>query len=416
MTVTTDDTPRRHSHRPSLWSRGEGRNEDWFDEESLTALREYMKPLKRLRLTMSIVGVVYLGVFMVTGAGAAVLDAVGLDDGWVLQLVVVVAALSLGQTILGIGPEAWVALSYDKRHGVSNQTPGLFIKDQVKDFLITLVIMSAILAVVYAAIHAFDSWWILGWAGFFLLQLLMVFLQPLVIEPRFNKFTPLEAGHLRDRIEDVIAECGTGVSDISVMDGSKRSRRGNAYVSGFGPSKRVVMFDTILDWPAERIAQVVAHEIGHYRLKHIAKRLPVVGLVTLAAFGFVAAVGDWEWMLDRLDAADLGDPAAVPLFLAAFGLAMSAMGMVMAFASRHDEREADLEALEVLVNPTEMMALWPAMVEVNKAELEKSWWRRLNASHPEPAERMQFAWDWAQLNDVPATKPAKTEVHDHHEA
>jgi Zn-dependent protease with chaperone function len=109
--------------------------------------------------------------------------------------------------------------------------------------------------------------------------------------------------------------------------------------------------------------------------------------------------------LDRL-----GEPGAAPVFLLGLGLPMALLGLVSAWWSRRNEREADLEALELLGDPTDFVGMWPALVELNKTDLEPGWWERLNASHPTPAERMQFGLDWAAMNGVPVERPAKAGV------
>ena len=139
----------------------------------------------------------------------------------------------------------------------------------------------------------------------------------------------------------------------------------------------------------------MAHEIGHYRLNHIPKTFPLSGLQMLAALAFVQYVGGSDTVLGWAGVSSLGDPAAVPVFSIALGVPMAVLGLLSAWVSRRNEREADLEALELLGDPTSFVHMWPAFVELNKADLEPGWWDKLNASHPEVAERMQFGLDWA---------------------
>ncbi len=166
----------------------------------------------------------------------------------------------------------------------------------------------------------------------------------------------------------------------------------------------------MLDFPLEQIAQVVAHEIGHYRLNHIPKVFPLAGLQMFLSLAFVQYVGGNDTVLGWAGVDDLGDPAAVPVFLLAFGIPSIALGLVSAWVSRRNEREADLEALELLGDPSSFVAMWPRFVELNKADLEPSIWERWNASHPGTAERMQFGLDWAEMNDVPAEHPGRASV------
>lgn len=409
-------TIRRDSAHPPLGARTPARNEDFFDEAQLAELRAYSRPRKRVDLVARLV------------AGAVDLVLVfGLDlgpeiDGWVdgaawpLRLVAVTAVFAVISQVLLLPADWWGTMVHDRRHGLSNQTPGLWVADQVKGLVLNVVLSGLLLVPIFWAIRTFETWWLIGGLVFLAVALFLNFVYPVLIMPRFNKFTPMEAGPLRTRIEEIAELAGTSIEGVYTMDGSKRSRRGNAFVAGFGPTKRVVVYDTMLDgpdregFPLEQIAQVVAHEIGHYRLNHIPKTFPLAGLQMLLALAFVQYVVGSDTILGWAGVDDLGDPAAAPLFLLGIGIPMAALGLVSAWVSRRNEREADLEALELLGDPTSFVAMWPSFVALNKADLEPSWWERLNASHPGVAERMQFGLDWADLNAVPARRPDKAAV------
>jgi STE24 endopeptidase len=401
---------RRDTAHPSLWTRTAFRNEDWFDEDQLEEMRTYFHPIKRIRLARSLLSSGALVAFALAGGGRWAGDLVG--GWWGFQLLAVIFFLNILMTAITTPFSAWVTLSYDKRHGLSNQTPGSFATDVVKEIVISTILETVIFVAVYAAIRSFDLWWFIGWAAFMALQVVLIFVYPILILPRFNKFTPLEPGELRERIEEVARLASTEIEGIYVMDASKRSRRGNAFVAGFGKTKRVVLFDTILEMPTESIANIVAHEIGHYRLHHTLLSLPFVGVLVFASLLFTDAVASNATLLDWVDAPSLGDAASLPLFLIAFGLAWTALGLAQAWWSRYQERAADLEALELLGNPTNFMAIWPRLVTLNKAELEPSWWARLNHGHPEVSERMAFGVRWAELNGVPAERPPRTRLDD----
>ena len=189
------------------------------------------------------------------------------------------------------------------------------------------------------------------------------------------------------------------------MDASRRSRRDNAFVAGFGPTKRVVIFDTMLEHPATTVEHVVAHEIGHYRLQHIFTSLPAALASTLIAFGLLQLLTTWDALLRVAGVDRLGDPGSLPLFLALFAVIQTGTGLLSAGLSRHHEREADLEALRLLRDPGAMVDVWKRMAPKNIADLEPTWWKRLTASHPDAAERMAFAARWGELNGVPVVPP-----------
>lgn len=392
---------RRGSVHPPLARRTPYRPEDWFSADELEEARRYARPLNRLRIVRTtLTAAVYL-VVLFTNLVPEVLDWVGVR-GWALHLLIAVFTLSLLDMVATAWISGYIQLVYDKRWGLSNQTPGRFVTDQLKDIVISTLLLTALLTPVYAAIHATDLWWILGWAAFMFVVLAVTFVYPVVIMPRFNKFTPLPEGELRTAIERVARRADTEIEGVYTMDASKRSTRGNAFVAGFGATKRVVLFDTILDYPVGTIEQIVAHEIGHYRLKHITKSVPFQGVLFLAAFAIVALLGQSEWLLEQAGVDDLGDPAGLPLFLVLFGVAWAGLNLAQSWFSRFKEREADLEALELLGKPDDFIDVWRRMAPDNKIELEPSLWVRLNHNHPEVPERMAFGKAWAQANDMAA--------------
>jgi STE24 endopeptidase len=393
----SDVAARRNSAHPPLARRTPYRPEDWFSADELAEARRYARPVNRLKIARSTLSAAVIVVLIVTKAVPRLFDHLGLR-GWALQVVVAAFVLTLLDALATAWVSGYLQLVYDKRWGLSNQTPGRFVADQVKDVLIGTALVAVLLVPVYAAIRATGLWWLWGWLAFMAVILAVTFVYPVLIMPRFNKFTPLPDGDLRSRIEAVARLADTPIEGVYTMDASKRSTRGNAFVAGFGATKRVVLFDTILDYPIATIEEIVAHEIGHYRLKHITKSVPFQGLLFLGAFVFVAVLGHWHWLLKLAGVSRLGDPAAVPLFLALFGVAWTGLNLAQAWFSRFKEREADLEALELLGRPDDFIDVWRRMAPDNKMELEPSRWTRLNNSHPEVPERMAFGRQWAEAN------------------
>lgn len=408
MTATT----RRQSAHPPLGSRTPARTEDFFDEAQLDDLRAYARPRKRVGMVARTVAIVVdlIAVFLLD-LGPEIAGWVA-GSPWPVRLVVVAAAFSLLSQAVTLPFDYWSTLVHDRRHGLSNQSGGMWALDQAKEAVLGIVLAAAILVPVYAVVRGLETWWLVGGLVFFAIQLVIAFVYPVWIMPRFNRFTPMPDGPLRTRIEEIAALADTPIEGVYTMDGSKRSRRANAFVAGFGPTKRVVVYDTMLHLPIEQIAQVVAHEMGHYRLQHIPKTFPLAGVQMLVSLAFVQYVGGNETILGWAGVSDLGDPAAVPVFVAALMVPTMVLGILSAWVSRRNEREADLEALELLGDPTAFVTLWPAFVALNKVDLEPSALERLRQSHPHPAERMQFGLDWAEMNDVPVERPEPADVPD----
>lgn len=403
-------TIRRNSAHPPLGKRTPARTEDFFEPDQLAELRAYIRPKKKVGLVAKVVTtVVDLVLIFALDLGPEIAGWVG-GAPWPVRLIVVLGVFALVSDILTLPVSWWQTMVHDKRHGMSNQSAGLWVADQLKSLLLGMVLIGVLFVPIFWAIRTFDTWWLVGGLLFLAVAIVMNFVYPVLIMPRFNKFTPMPASELRTRIEEIAALAETPIEGVYTMDGSKRSRRGNAFVAGFGPTKRVVVYDTMLSFPLEQIANVVAHEIGHYRLNHIPKRFPFAGLQMLITLAVVQVIAGNDTVLGWAGVDSLGDPAAAPMFMIAFGIPSAVLGVTSAWLSRRDEREADLEALELLGDPTSFVAMWPSMVELNKADLEPGPWEKLNASHPEVAERMQFGLDWAEANDVPVTRPERASV------
>jgi STE24 endopeptidase len=197
-------------------------------------------------------------------------------------------------------------------------------------------------------------WWLYAWLAWMAFQMLVLVLFPTVIAPLFNRFSPLPAGDARERIEQLLVRCGFRASGLFVMDGSKRSGHGNAYFTGFGRAKRVVFFDTLLTRLApEEIEAVLAHELGHFRLRHVIKRIVWSAVLSLALLALLAWLAQARWFY-----AGLGIPetavavamtrpgVALALFMLALPVFTFALAPLSAAYSRRHEFEADRFAAE----------------------------------------------------------------------
>lgn len=403
---------RRDRPHPPVGKRTPSRNDDFFDEDQLRELRAYVAPLRRnRRIRVALTTLVDLWLVFGVDIGPRVAAWVG-GQGWAVRLLVVAFVTGIPSAVISLPFSAWVELVYEKRSGMSTTTVATWVKDQFLELALGLFVIAAIFVPVYAAIHAFgDLWWLVGGAAIVVMLIALNFVFPVLIMPRFNKFTPLEPGEIRSRIEELAARQGVRIQGVFLMDASKRTSRPNAFVAGFGRTKRVVINDTICAFPLDELSQVIAHELGHYRRNHVPKSFPLTALqMPLALLAAHLVIGN-ETVLRWAGLRELGDPASFPLFGMFFlTVAFSVGGLPGRWLSRRHEREADLEALELLGDPTSFVAVWPRMVLVGKPNLEPTPWQKLGATHPEIAERMQFGLDWAAMNDVPVTRPDRHAV------
>jgi STE24 endopeptidase len=242
-----------------------------------------------------------------TVAGAiGAIDVVWQRSGWGLPwrgALVVLTVVCL-TAVIDLPFSIWRTFRIEARFGFNRTTPALFVADLAKSGLLALALGGP---VVLAALTLMDRagplWWLWAWAGWLALMLLMTWAWPAFIAPLFNKFSPLEDAQLKSRIESLLQRCGFTSQGVFVVDGSRRSSHGNAYFTGLGRHKRIVFFDTLLErLTHSEIEAVLAHELGHFKLKHVRKRL----LATMAAsFGAMALLG---WL------------AAQPGFYSAFGV------------------------------------------------------------------------------------------------
>ena len=412
MVGTQQSSTRRSGPHPSVTKRTPSRNDDFFDEAQLRQLREYVAPLRRNRRILLVLTTL-VDLWLVFGLDIGPrIDSWFSGQGWVLRLMAIALIGSLPTLLVGLPFSYWTDLVYEKRSGMSTMTIPRWIKDQFLELMLGSLVIAGMVVPLYAAIHAFGSaWWIVGGAFIVAFMAVMAFVLPVLILPRFNKFTPLEPGPVRRRIEELAELQGVTIQGVYLMDASKRTTRPNAYVAGFGKTKRVVINDTIADFPLEELSQVIAHELGHYRRNHVVKGFPMTALqMPLALLATELVIGN-DLVLGWAGVQDLGDPASFPLFgTFFFSIAFSVFGLPGRWQSRKYEREADLEALELIGDPTSFVAVWPRMVLAAKPDLEPTPWRKLQSTHPEIAERMQFGLDWAGLNGIAATRPAPQAV------
>ena len=240
------------------------------------------------------------------GGGFAWLDrttaALGLPPLW--HGVVTLVLLAVGMAALGLPFALWSTFRVEARFGFNRTTPALFALDLARSLGIGLLLGVPLLTLMLVLMAAAGQrWWLWAWGAWVAFGLAVSFLYPRLIAPLFNRFRPLEAGAVREAVERIVARCGFASEGVFVMDGSRRSSHGNAYFTGIGRHKRIVLFDTLLERLAPgEIEAVLAHELGHFRLHHVRWRL---------AAGFAAALVGF---------AVLGALATEPAFYAALGV------------------------------------------------------------------------------------------------
>lgn len=286
--------------------------------------------------------------------------------------------------------EWWSQFRLEARFGFNKSTQGLWVADKIKGAAVALIIGFPLLWALLALVRwAGQYWWIWGFALLFTFQLLMLVLYPKLILPLFNKLTPLPEGELRTRLLSLGDRTGFKAQAIQVMDGSKRSSHSNAFFTGFGRFRRIVLFDTLIaQLTTEELEAVLAHEIGHYRRGHIPKMLMFSALTQLAAFAIIAFLTRAWWFNTAFG---LPSGEAAPAFLL-FGLLSGGVTFwfspVANFFSRKHEYEADAFARDAVGGASPLIGALRKLAQKNLTNLTPhAWFSAFFYSHPTLVER-----------------------------
>ncbi|NDP42214.1 MAG: M48 family metallopeptidase [Aromatoleum sp.] len=270
--------------------------------------------------------------------------------GPLAQDLLLIVAVGVVTGLVGVPLSYWQTFVIEARFGFNKSTLRLWLTDLVKGTLVGAALGLPLAAVVLWLMRAAGPfWWLWAWAVWIGFQFLVLALYPTVIAPLFNKFSPLPAGAAREKIEALLARCGFAARGLYVMDGSRRSSHGNAFFTGFGRARRIVLFDTLLERLApDEIEAVLAHELGHYKRRHVLKRMAWMGAVSLAFLALLAWLMVSPWFYTGLGVPpQIGRPGvALILFFIALPVFTFVFGPLSSLYSRRHEFEADAFAAE----------------------------------------------------------------------
>ena len=294
-------------------------------------------------------------------------------DGWRYQLALVLA-FALISGLIELPFDYFRQFVLEARFGFNRMSPALFFTDVLKSTALSLALGLGLVWITLILMeNAGDLWWLYAWAVWCGFQMLMLVVVPLFIAPMFNNFKPLEDDSLRTRIENLMQRIGFASSGLFVMDGSRRSAHGNAYFSGFGAAKRIVFFDTLLERLApHEIEAVLAHELGHFKLKHIVKRIAVMfasSLVLLALLGYFKSQA---WFYTGLGVEPMmgasNDAMALILFALVLPVFSFLLSPLTSLSSRKHEFEADAFAAQY-TNSQDLVSALVKLYEDNASTL-----------------------------------------------
>ncbi|MFF5227129.1 M48 family metallopeptidase [Dactylosporangium sp. NPDC000521] len=361
------------------------------------AFHAALRPGIYLSIGLGLVVALLLGL---TPAGAWIVEQVSRPFGghWLARALLGGLAVVFAGEVAALPLAAW-RQSILRRYGLSTQDWSAWTVDMLKGYAVSAVIGAVVLVGFFTVTHFVPRWWwVWGAVGAALLTVLLSFIFPVLVEPVFNKFTPMPEGEQRTRLMALAERDGVPVRDVLIADASRRTRAVNAYVSGLGPTRRIVVFDTLLEKaPPEEVESVVAHELGH------AKDGDVLTGTLLGAFGAAAAVcalyllGSWGALLRRAGVDAIGEPRAVALLLAVATVAGLVAGPAQAFVSRRVEARADRHALQLTADPAGFEAMQGRLSLVNLGDPDPNPVEQfLFGSHPTAVQRMAEARAWAR--------------------
>ena len=350
----------------------------FFTPDEVARARAYHRPLYVALAVDAALTTLVTALLAFGWLGDRVYDATG-GPWWARTIVYTLFVLAILE-LVRLPLAFWRGFVRERRWGFSTQTPGAWALDVVKGFVVGAVLTAAALVALIGSTHVFPSWWpLVAAVGACLLVLLLVFVAPILLEPIFNRFRPLEDRELAGALRALADRAGVPVREVLVADASRRTRKHNAYVSGIGSTRRVVVFDTLLGEAEQpELEVVVAHELGHRRHRDIAK-----GTLLAMASATLAVLVAWA----------IGPtPRHIPLLLLVWGLLELATLPVTAALSRRFERRADRFALDVTHDPGAFEQAFRRLAKANLSDLDPP--RLVYAflfTHPTPVERLAAA-------------------------
>ncbi|MEI6215303.1 MAG: M48 family metallopeptidase [Desulfuromonadales bacterium] len=370
-----------------------------INEEKLRRSSAYTFDSSRLGLWDSLFDNVLLIVFLFGGL-IAVYDrfVVSLFPSPIAAAVLFFLLLTWIQTLLGIPFDLYGTFRIEARYGFNTTTPRLWVIDLLKSQAIGALLMIFLIATIFWLIGwSPQRWWLWVWGFLALFGLFMMFISPYVIEPLFNKYEPVSEEGLVDDIRGMMEKAGLKVGTVQQMDASRRSNHSNAYFTGIGRVKRIVLYDTLISQMSHReIVAVLAHEIGHWKKGHIWKRLLWAEIMALAGSWVSFQLLSWPGLPGLLGLpADISLAAKMVLLGFVSSLALFPLGPFSAWRSRCHEREADRYASDLTGRPEDLASALVKMSSENLSNLfPHPLYAKFHYSHPPIVERVNTLRGW----------------------
>jgi STE24 endopeptidase len=367
-----------------------------FDSAQVERARRYHRPVYLVRILGIALGLLVLGLLSFGGLGDWLY---GLVDGlpWWGEAIAFSALVALAGSLVATPIAFWRGYLHERRWGFSTQTLGGWVSDRVKGVAIGVALTVIPMFGLIASVHAFPSWWpAVAAVGGAAIVFVVTFLAPVLLEPVFNRFVPLEDRSLAGELRSLADRAGVPVRDVLVADASRRTTKHNAYVSGIGKTRRVVVWDTLLDRGAPgEVRLVVAHELGHRRFRHVAIGTAIAMAGTALFVLGLWVLFEWDALLAAIGADGPGDPRVIPFVLFAGTVAELGIRPFGLALSRSWERDADRFSLELTGDSDAYEATHRNLALSNLGDLDPPKAAYLFFfSHPSAPERVAAGRAW----------------------
>ncbi|MFA4919424.1 MAG: M48 family metallopeptidase [Thermodesulfovibrionales bacterium] len=364
-----------------------------IDEDLLKRIQEYEAEKTRFGFISSIFGNIVTVVFIFGGV-------LNLYNSWVaaLNLLFIPAGLlfflllSAASTVLDIPFDLYGTFRIENKYGFNTMTPKLWMADFFKSLLLSSVLTGIMITAGLWIIQSSpDFWWIWVWGFFLVFSIFMMYISPYVIEPLFNKFTPIDDAGLEESLKNMMEKANIKVGRVFKMDASKRSRHTNAYFTGIGKVKRIILYDTLIEkFDRDEILSVLAHEAGHWKKKHVLKMIIGMEIVSFVGIYISFRILRTDFLASLFDIQQSTFFAKVVLLGFIGGIAAFPFAPLGAYISRRFERQADRFACELSENKEAMAT---ALIKLSKDNLSNLHPHPLYAafyySHPPVVERIR---------------------------
>lgn len=367
--------------------------EGHIDGGLLKKTRDYIVENSKLSFVKSIFDNIVLLVFLFGGL-------LNIYNSWVISLnwnfilsgVAFFLFLIYAETFISIPFNLHSTFNIENKYGFNTLTPKLWLTDFFKSILLSTIIIGILISVGLWLVNSSpDYWWLWVWGFFFVFGIFIMYISPYVIEPLFNKFTPIEDKELEQRIKDLSQKVGIKVSRIFKMDASKRSKHTNAYFTGIGKVKRIILYDTLLEkMDNNEIIAVLAHELGHWKKKHVLKRIIVSEAVAFAGLYISFKVLQTNFLLDIFSIGTESFFAQIVILGFIVSIAAFFFSPMSAYFSRRHERQADRFACELTDNPESLAS---SLIKLSKDNLSNlhphPLYAKFHYSHPPVVQRIR---------------------------